>query len=236
MAATTTETHEFLVEGAPSLAVRNFAGNVTLSAGADGQVRVEVTKRARGGFFGSADDADLERIHVDVKQSGNMISVEAEARDRTLLSKQLSIDIDITAPARSHLDMHLNAGNTDISGIGGVINAKVNAGNLETRGVTFDDRSHLTVSAGNLTLEGALAAGGSLDAEVNAGNARLTLPQTTSAYLDARTHAGTVHVTGWPIDVTRRFAQMSASGALGPNASGSLTVRVNAGNIAVLAG
>ena len=236
MAATTTETHEFLVEGAPTLAVRNFAGNVTVSAGADGQVRVDVTKRARGGFFGSADDADLEKIHVDVKQTGTTIVVEAEARDRALLTKQLSIDIDIRAPARTHLDLHLNAGNADITGIGGVINGKVNAGNLETRRVTFDDRSHLTVSAGNLTLQGALASRGSLDAEVNAGNARLTLPKTTSAYLDARTHAGTVHVTGWPIEVMRRFAQMSASGALGPNASGTLTVRVNAGNIAVLAG
>jgi hypothetical protein len=235
MAATAIETHEFRVEGVPSLDVRNFAGNVTLTAGTDGQVSVKVTKRVRNGLLGSADEADLEKIHVDVKQRGDTISVMAEVRDRSFLTKQFSIDLDIAAPARTNLDLHLNAGNTDIGGISGVINAKVNAGNLETRRVTFADRSQLAVNAGNLTLDGALAPGGSLDADVNAGNARLTLPQTTNAYVDARTHAGTVHINGWPIDVTRRFAQMSATGALGPNASGTLTVRVDAGNVTLLA-
>lgn len=235
MAATATETHEFRVEGIPSLAVRNFAGNVTLTAGPEGQVSVTVTKRVRGGLFGSAEEADLENIHVDVRQSGNTISVEAEVRDRRFVTKQFNIDIDIAAPSQTNLDLHLNAGNTDVVGINGVINAKVNAGNLETRHVTFADRSRLTVNAGNLTLEGALAADSSLDAEVSAGNARLTLPRATATYLDARTQAGSVQVTGWPIEVRRHFAQMSASGAMGPNASGTLTVRVNAGNVTLLA-
>lgn len=229
MAASTTQQHEFSVTGRSRLIVRNFAGNVTLRPGPEGQVNVQVTKRVRGGLFGSADEADLEKIHVEVTQSGDTIRVEAESPGRSLLSKQINIDVEITAPRGTDIDLQLNAGNSAIEGIEGRVTAKVNAGNLEMRNVTLADGSALTCNAGNLIITAALAAGASADLRVNAGNARLRLPADTAAYLDARTHAGSIDVSGFPIQVSRRFAQATASGALGPNPQGTLTVRVDAG-------
>ncbi|MFI5274522.1 MAG: DUF4097 family beta strand repeat-containing protein [Ktedonobacterales bacterium] len=230
MAITKTESHEFRVAGVPRLAIRNFAGNVTLAAGPAGQVLVRVTKRVRG-ILGTADDADLEKIRVTAEQRDDTITVEAEVRNHAAFMRSVSVDMEITVPAEAALDLRLNAGNTDISGIHGAINAKVNAGNLELRGVTLATGSDLTCNAGNLTFRGSLAPGASFDAAVNAGNMRLHLPRGTGAHLDARTHAGSIDVSGFPVNVTRRFAQQTASGALGAEPHGTITLRVDAGNI-----
>ncbi len=229
MAVSKTETFEFSVRGAPRLVVRDFAGSVRLSAGQPGQVLVRVTRKARG-LLG-ADESDLERISVEVVQRGDTITVEAELRRHLSLGGSLSADIEITSPSHAHVDLRLNAGNAEIAEIEGSVKAKVNAGNLELRGCRLEERAELECNAGNLTIAAALASQAALDASVNAGNARLRLPRATAAHFDARTHAGSIDVSGFPVTVTRRFALQTASGALGPNPQGTVTVRVDAGNI-----
>jgi hypothetical protein len=233
MAATATETYEFGVSEAPTLDLRNKAGNVTVTPGPDGQVRVVVTKRVRGGILGGGSEVDLERVRVEARQSGNTIIVDAKRLESWKLTKQYTIEFEITTPATTDVKLTLNAGNTRLAGITGVVQGTVNAGNLETEGVTLADGSRFVVNAGNLTLRGGLLPGASLDAEVNAGNARLTLPANTPVNLDARTTAGSIQVSGGQITVMRHFASQSASGALGPDPQGRLRVKVDAGNITV---
>lgn len=235
MAVLATEQHEFAVTGAPRIYLRNTAGNVTIRAGAAGQVAVTVTKRARNGIFGTADAGDLERLRVDARQENDTISIVTEPHDFSFWRKSYTVDVEVVTPAATDLDLHVNAGNVRVEGVEGICHAKLNAGNLDTIGVTFGDRSDLSLNAGNLTLEGALAAGASLSAAVNAGNARLRLPHATAVFLDARTHAGNVDVSGWPVNSRRTFASASASGALGEGASGTLAVKVDAGNITLTA-
>ena len=231
MATSLTETHEFHLTGIPSLTVRNNAGNIVLHPGPEGQIVVTVTKRLRG-FLRTATEQDLERVKINVRQNANDITVDAEA-DRLSLFQQVTIDLDISVPATvAHLDLKLNAGNLEVQGISGAMKAKVNAGNLDVlSGATLADGSRLVANAGNVTVRSSVAHGASIDAEVNAGNLRVYLPKATSMFLDARTHAGNVEVSGWPITSSRSFASASASGALGPEAKGTLTLRSNAGNI-----
>lgn len=233
MATEKTETHEFTVAGAPSIVTRSAAGNLTITPGRDGQVHVQVTKRVRGGSFGQAGEGDLDKVRVDVTQEGDRITIDAGTRNFSLFGKQITIDIEITAPHSSALDLRLAAGNTRIQGISGLISAKVDAGNMDLSDVALANRSQLTVNAGNLTVQGALATGASLDAQVNAGSARFTLPRETAAYLDARAQAGNVRVPNWNVSITRNFATQAAYGPLGANAAGTLTIRVSAGNITV---
>lgn len=229
MAVSKTETFEFTVQGAPRLVVRDFAGNVRLSAGQPGQVLVRVTKKARGPLGGT--ESDLERISVEVGQRSDTITVVAELRRHLSLGASLSVDVEIMSPPRAQVDLRLNAGNAEIVAIEGAVQAKVNAGNLELRGGRLEERAELECNAGNLTIATALAPQATLDASVNAGNARLRLPRATAAHFDARTHAGAIDVSGFPVTATRRFAQQTASGTLGPNPQGTVTVRVDAGNI-----
>lgn len=233
MATEKTETHEFIVAGAPTIVTRSAAGNLTISPGRDGQVHIQVTKRARGGLFGQADERDLDKVRVEVTQDGDRIVVDTDTRHFSLLGKFITIDIEITTPRGSALDLHLAAGNMGVRGIAGAVTAKVDAGNLDLTNVMLADHTQLTVNAGNLTVQGPLTAGASLDAQVNAGNARFTLPRETATYLDARTQAGTVHVPDWNVSVTRHFATQAAYGPLGANPAGTLTIHVSAGNIMV---
>ena len=234
MAATLSETHEFTVGEHAALDIRNRAGNVIVGVGPARQVRVVVTKRARG-LFGGADEADLERLHVTVTQTGDTIRIDAESGEHWALLKQVSIDLEITAPAATSVDLRLNAGNARLEGITGSARADLNAGNLDLTDVTCAGASRLTLNAGTLTLRGALAAGAAVDARVNAGNVRVTLPADTSASVEARTTAGAIHTTAEQLHVSRQFASVSASGQLGPTTSAtsgaSLRVRVDAGNI-----
>jgi hypothetical protein len=234
MAATLSETHEFTVGERTALSIRNRAGNVTFAAGPVGQVRVVVTKRARG-LFGGADESDLERVQVAVTQTGDTIHIDAESGERWSFLKQVSIDLEVTAPAATGVDLRLNAGNARLEGITGSVRAELNAGNLDLSDVVCTGVSRLTLNAGTLTLRGALAAGASLEAHVNAGNVRFILPADTAASVEARTTAGAIHTTAEQLHVSRQFASASASGRLGPATSAApratLRAQVDAGNI-----
>src|SRR5215469_18213138 len=123
MAISVTEMHELHLNGMASVTVRNNAGNIVLHPGGEDRILVQVTKRVRG-FLSTASEADLEKVHIDVKQNGNAVAIDADV-DRWSLFKQVTIDLDITLPsAVARLDLKLNAGNLEVEGISGVIRAK----------------------------------------------------------------------------------------------------------------
>jgi hypothetical protein len=228
-----TESYEFAVEGMPEIVVRNRAGSITIARGATGQVAIRITKRAHGHLLSTVTEDDLARIVVNVVQSGNRIRVETDQHESGGILKSYQVDIAITTPTETNLELRMNAGNVDVRDISGAIESTVNAGNFDAYGTTLARHSSLTVNAGNLTLEGALAAGGALDAEVNAGNLRLRLPHDTPANLEARTDVGSIDIDGWPVRVSRRVVQQEAAGPLGTNPQGTLRLRVNTGSISV---
>jgi len=230
-----TDTYEFAVEGTPEILVRNRAGSIVIARGAARQVSVRVTKRAQGRLLGRLTEDDLARLIVNVTQQDNHIRVETDQRDLGFSLKNCQVDITITAPAESNLDLHMNAGNVEIRDITGVIASVINAGNFDALHMLLAGHSTLTVNAGNLMLEGAVTPGAALDAEVNAGNLVLRLPHETPAYLEALVHVGSIDVGGWPISVSRRVVRQEATGALGNNPQGTLRLRVNSGSISMRA-
>src|SRR5690348_13820875 len=124
MAVLATEQHEFAVTGTLRIYLRNTAGNVTISAGAAGQIAVTVTKRARNGIFGTSDAGDLEKLRVDVRQEGDTISIVTEPHDFSFWRKAYTIDVEVVTPAAADLDLHVNAGNVRVAGVAGVFHAK----------------------------------------------------------------------------------------------------------------
>lgn len=232
MAVSATEQHEFSVGTHPTLVARSAMGTLTVTAGPAGQVQVRVTKRARASFFEHAAESDLEQVHVAVTQEGDSIRIEAEGRGGSLF-KHVQVDLDVILPATSDLDLHLAAGNASLQGCSGIIQAEVNAGNLDVRETMLADGSRMAVHAGKVTVRSALQPGASVAITVNAGNADLRMPASTATTLDAHTTVGSLSVNGWPLQVRRQVVAQSAHGALGAEPSGTLTIRVQAGNIAV---
>lgn len=234
MAAVKTEIHEYTVNNTPSLDVRNNAGAVTFTPGADRQVVVRVTKRARGGIFHAVSESDLDKVIVTIAQEGDRIIVDTERASRSFL-KNVQIDLDITTPASSNVTLQLNAGNALMRDLRGLLNVRVNAGNFDARGVTCAGDARFEVNAGHLEFAGAVERGASLDVQVNAGIARLRLPRETPLTLDAKTTAGALDIAGWQVENGREIVQRTAYGPLGANPAGTLRIRVNAGTASVTA-
>ncbi len=228
MSATSTETRELRVEGVPTITVRNAAGSVSVKVGTGGQVTVVITKRSRGLLGG--DEGDLKRVEVEVTQQGDGITIETHYPG-SFGPRGITVDLEISTPAATNLNLRHAAGDVRVSGIQGVIRARVNAGNFDASGVMLSGSGELELNAGNLTLDGSLAPGTSLDVRVNAGNAELTLPHETPAYLDARTSVGAIRVSGWNVNTRRNITQQHVSGPLGSTTGGSLSIKVDAGNI-----
>ncbi len=233
MANTNSETFEFSFTGAPTLEARRAVGTLTIPAGEPGQAHVGVTKSARPGFFGGDEpsEAELAEIEVSVTQQGERIVIDGPHRRDGRPIHHVKIEVTAQVPAQTNLDLRIAAGQARASGVSGQIVARVDAGNFDAREITCGEGSELRVNAGNISVNGALAQGATMDVEVNAGTVDMALPRATAVNLDAKANAGAIHLDGWPIQVTRRFAEQRASGPLAPNASGVLRIRVNAGSV-----
>jgi hypothetical protein len=229
------ESCEFAVGERPALVVHNPAGSVIVTAGESGRLIVQATKTLRGVFFGGNGLEAFERVRVTAEQQGDAVRVTVHQPSSKVGSHVVTVALAIQVPAQCRLDLEVDAGSIEISGVASEISGRVDAGNLMARNVTFLARSEARVDAGNVTIDGALGEAASLDVRVDAGTARLTLPHRTDATLDARVDAGSITVDGWSVEQKRDFMSVRARGALSPEARGALRIKVDAGTIRVQA-
>jgi hypothetical protein len=235
--STSTETRSFTIGEMPTLIVRNTAGKIHVNAGPDGQVGLQITKKAHGGFLGiGGTERDLERVQVLTTQQGDTLRVDVEYEGSAInVGRGVTVDLELTIPAHTLLDLRLAAGDVRVTGVTGRIRVNTAAGNLETREVTFAQGSTLEVNAGKAEVYGVLDPGASLEVSVNTGKAHVTLPANTAATLDARVDVGAIQVTGFSgqLALSRELVQQRITGALGPEPNGSVRVRVNVGEITI---
>jgi hypothetical protein len=177
----------------------------------------------------------FERVRVTAEQREEEVRVTVHQPSSKVGGHVVTVALTIQVPAQCRLDLEVDAGSVEISGVSSEISGRVDAGSLTTRAVMFMDRSEARVDAGNITIDGALGEAASLDVRVDAGNARLTLPQRTDAVLDAQVDAGSITIDGWNVERKREFMSARARGPLVPEARGRLRIRVDAGSIRLLA-
>ena len=237
--ASATVDKTFSVTGVPTLVIDSAAGTVHINPGTDGQITVHATKRVRALTHSQAQSA-LDAITILATQSGNQVNIQEGNTDVGGWFfngfQRVQIDLTVTAPANTNLNVTEDAGTLAASGFTGKLTTHVNAGSATLSSMTMAKGSSLNVNAGSLTLDGALQSGASLFVEVNAGSADVTLPQDTSAHLDATASAGSLDVNGWNIAENHDAATTTASGDLNPNPTGTITIRVNAGSASLNAG
>jgi hypothetical protein len=231
-----TETKTFAVSGLPTILAKNAAGHIRVARGEPGQVGLRITKKSQAGFLGlsSGGEDALDRVQVTTDQQGDTIRVDVEHQGAIIsMGKRVTVDLELTVPAECALELRQAAGEISIREVSGSVRATTNAGNLETRGVTFASSSRLEVNAGNADIAGALASGASLDVTVNTGKCRIELPASTAVNLDAAVDVGQIDISGFSgqVETRRQIVQQRASGPLNAGATGTLHVRVNVGEI-----
>jgi hypothetical protein len=186
----------FAVGDAPKLKIDNFAGNTTVRTGPSGLVRVAATRRARN-------RADLARIKVDVSERDGGLLIKTE-KPSTL--NAASVDLEITVPAGTHLEVDTGAGNVEIDDGSGPITVETGAGNIRYQG----------------------APQGECRFETGAGNTRLTLPADLNVRVDLQTGAGNIDVD---FVVDGRVTGRAVQGVIGSGAEGMIYAQTGAGNI-----
>ena len=168
----------FAADDSPTLMIDNFYGDVTIRDGEKGFIEVVASKRA-------AREIDLERIEVEITQSGSGLEI------RTSISSDpnnVSVELKITAPADTHVDLRTGGGDVSIIGIAGRVKAITGGGDIEV----WEAKGPLDVhtAGGNIT---AFGADGGIHAETDGGDIEI---HDAHSETTASTGGGNIQILG----------------------------------------
>ena len=206
----------FQVGASPYLEIRNFAGSVTVRPGESNQIRVVAIKKASG-------SRALSRVTVSMSEQGDRVVV------RTKKSTDLTnayVDLQITAPPGTEVDVHTGAGEIQLRDMTGSIRANSGAGTIEATGAAGPVR--LGVGAGSVKYQGTPE--GHCSFETGAGDIRLRLPARPDVRLDLGTGLGTIDV-GYDVDGST--SPRDVQGVIGDGDKASIYAHTGLGSISV---
>jgi hypothetical protein len=222
----------FEVGASPELTIKNFSGGVTVRAGEEGTVQVIATKK---GWSKSRRD----QITIDMAQEGTGVMVE------TRLSSGLGmvyVDLEITAPAGTRLDLHTGSGGVDVEGLTGDLVVDTGSGGIDLRNVPGALRAstgsggidvsaggspaNLKTGSGGIEYEGTPQ--GDCRFETGSGGIELRLPATLNVAVDLSTGSGSIDV-GY--DVSGQVSRNKVKGTIGAGGQGSIYAHTGSGSI-----
>src|SRR6266853_4766518 len=157
------------VNGTVELEVSSGSGNINVHQGGAGSVSVTAKIHANSGtswLFGSGNIE--ERIHKieqnpPIVQTGNIIRIgRIEDRD---LTRNISIDYDVTVPPQTKLTSHTGSGDQTICGLQLPMTAKTGSGNVTVEHMSAETR--VSSGSGDLKIN---SIKGILYAETGSGN------------------------------------------------------------------
>jgi hypothetical protein len=166
----------FEVGEAPRLEIDNFAGRVTVRAGEPGEMRLIAVKQGPPG-------SNLDRVQVEVSKLASGLLIRT--RKPSILSNT-SVQLDVTVPADTQLDLHSGAGNTDVRGFRSDVKVDIGAGDVIIADLAGDLDAH--TGSGSVTIDGA---SGRIQADTGSGSVRIT---SVAGELDAHTGSGSMEV------------------------------------------
>lgn len=198
------------VNGAVELEVSSASGNITVHTGGAGSVAVTAKIHANNGswLFGSGNVE--ERIHrieqnPPVTQQGNSIRI-GKIDDREL-TKNISIDYDVTVPAQTRLNSHTGSGDETISGLQLPMTAKTGSGNITVDHISAETR--VSSGSGDLKINGVKGVlyvetgSGNIRAEdiagdvfANTGSGNIEVGQSAGGSVKAQTGSGNIRLHG----------------------------------------
>lgn len=209
MAASTGHFEKTLqVSGPVDLEVMSGSGDITVHQGAAGTVHVSAKIRASNSwlFGGNADDK-IRRIEQNppVEQQGNTIRI-GRIEDREL-TRNISIDYDVTVPPQTRLSSQTGSGDQTITGLQLPVTAKTGSGNITAENIGAE--THLSSGSGDLkinSVKGSLVANtgsGNIRAQdvggeafVNTGSGDVEVHQTAAGDVKVETGSGNIQLFG----------------------------------------
>jgi DUF4097 and DUF4098 domain-containing protein YvlB len=198
------------VNGTVELEVTSGSGNITVHQGGAGSVSVSAKIHANSGswlFGGGNVEERIQRIEQNppVVQQGNSIHI-GKIEDHEL-TRNISIDYDVTVPPQTRLTSNSGSGDLTLSGLELPLTAKTGSGNVTVERISADSR--VSSGSGDLTInsvKGVLYAqtgsgniradGLAGDAFVNTGSGDVQIRQTAGGSVKAQTGSGNIKLQG----------------------------------------
>ena len=199
------------VNGTVELEVSSGSGNINVHQGGAGTVSVTAKIHGNNGtswLFGSGNiDERIHKIEQNppVVQQGNTIRIgRIEDRD---LTRNISIDYDVTVPPQTRLNSHTGSGDQTISGLQLPMTAKTGSGNVTVEHMSAETR--VSSGSGDLkinSVKGILYAetgSGNIhayeiagDVFVNTGSGDVDIRQSAGGSVKAQTGSGNISLRG----------------------------------------
>lgn len=192
----------FVVTSTPKLVVNATNGNVRIHAG--NSENVVVSARERGFDFSNENN-----VPVKTEQSGNTIDVSTSGNYGSFPGSG-RVDLDITVPATSSLEIHTTSGGINLEGVNGEVTLATNSGDIkginlngtftvntgsgdvELRQTVLQGQSSFVTSSGDVDIQGGLDPQGNYQFQTGSGNVDLKLPDDAAFHLDASSSSGEI--------------------------------------------
>ncbi len=169
----------FSVANAPTLIINAPLGNVTILAGAAGQV--VVNDSGNGPFQdGGRNNA------ISSNQGNNSITINA-------VGPFSSGDLNITVPTNATIILNGGTGSVNVEGVSGQLQVTTADGPITLKQVTLSGNSSLKTVAGSIAFEGALDTQANVTINSDTGSINIALPGNTPATVKATSSSGSVN-------------------------------------------
>ena len=147
----------FAVQPGGKLHVQTSGGEVRVSPGADGVVKVTAREKIRADSDAEADDL-LKKLDLTIEQSGNDINATAKYESQPIgfhwgSWPPVQVDFIVTVPASFATDLHTSGGSISVGDLNAPVHARTSGGGIALGkiGADVDART----SGGSVSLEAA---------------------------------------------------------------------------------
>jgi hypothetical protein len=174
------------VSGTVTLHVSTGSGNIHIEPGSDSQVHIFGHVRSHG--LGDSEDRVRQiAANPPIEQTGSILHIGAHLEGL----RNVSIDYEIKAPAKTILEASSGSGDVTDEGVG--TNARLNtgSGNIHAEGL----RESFSVETGSGNIYASQVGSGDVKADTGSGNIEL---RNLSGGLKAQTGSGDIKLDGQP--------------------------------------
>ncbi len=144
------------------------------------------------------------------------------------------IDVRITAPLRTDVEIEMDAGEVSLSGVEGDVDIATDVGRVKVADVLVRDELVVETEVAEINFGGALTSGASYLLTSDIGAIRMTLPANSAFAIDATSNVGAVAV-GFDIagQTSQQLVGRSVQGVVGGDDSTTVVLRSDVGAISV---
>jgi len=160
-----------------NLVVDVNVGDIIIETGPGNEVHISAQKRVWGTDRRQA-EAYLGDFEVRISQPDtDVVEIKTETPPRLRhVSRAPSVDLEITVPRDTNLDLAVNVGSVEISDVRGGFGIESNVGDVTLRGVRLEEDSQISSDVGDLELRLPADSAFSFRAESNVGDIRIDFP------------------------------------------------------------